>query len=236
MNILCITHAEFETPGVIENWGNQRGHEFTICRPYQGENCLADIDFDFLIVMGGPQSPTRIEKYPYLKDEIKLIQHAIQKDKIVLGFCLGSQLIGEALGGKTTQSPEKEIGVFPITLTEEGVRDPLMSEFPLKFPVIHWHNDMPGETENSVVLAYSEGCPRQIVRYDTFVYGFQCHMEITNSGIKAMIDACPGDFVSSRFTQNPQTLLQQSYDPINQAMVKILDRLIALKFSQTAQE
>lgn len=229
MDILCITHADFETPGVIENWGKQKGNKFTLCKPYQNENCLLHANFDFLIIMGGPQSPIKVEKYPYLKEEIMLIQRAIQENKIVLGLCLGAQLIGEALGGKTTRSPEKEIGVFPITLTEEGIHDPLLNKFPIKFPVIHWHNDMPGETENSVILAYSEGCPRQIIRYGDFVYGFQCHMEITKSGIEAMINACPRDFASSQFTQSPEALLQQDYEPINQAMVEVLDRLAALK-------
>lgn len=36
---------------------------------------------------------------------IQLIQHTIQKNKMVFGVCLGVELIGEALGGKTTRSP-----------------------------------------------------------------------------------------------------------------------------------
>lgn len=228
MDILCITHANFETPGVIEDWANQRKYQFTICKPYKGENCLAHTNFNFLIIMGGPQSPTELEKYPYLKDEIKLVQQAVQENKIALGFCLGAQIIGEALGGKTTKSPEKEIGVFPITLTTEGMNDPLTKDLPLKFPVIHWHNDMPGETKDSVILADSEGCPRQIIRYSNFVYGFQCHMEITKAGIETMIEACPEDFAPSRFTQTPSSLLQQDYESINQIMVQVLDRLLSL--------
>jgi len=231
MNILCITHADFETPGVIENWVDQLNYNFTVCKPYHGENCLLHTDFDFLIVMGGPQSPLKMEKYPYLKDEISLIKQAIEKDKIVLGICLGAQLIGEALGGTTVPSPEKEIGVFPITLTEAGIEDPLFSDFSLTFPVIHWHNDMPAKTENSVILAYSEGCPRQIMRYGRLVYGLQCHMEITQEGIEMMLSACPEDLAPSRFTQNEYDFLQQDYDSINQGMVKILDRLVALRVS-----
>src|SRR3990167_9502868 len=145
MNILCFTHADFETPSVIENWARDRGHNFTICRPYKGDTPFAHPNFDCLIIMGGPQSPREIEKDPYLKDEIQVIQQAIQDDKIVLGFCLGAQLIGEALGAKTERSPEKEIGVYPITLTNEGLGDPLLQGLSSQFPVIHWHNDMPGE-------------------------------------------------------------------------------------------
>src|SRR5260221_6067567 len=125
MHILCITHADFESPGAIEIWAKQFKYSFTVCRPYKSDNCLAH-SFDMLIVMGGPQSPLRINEYPYLKEEIALIQRTEQEDKIILGFCLGAQLIGEALGGKTSKSPEKEVGVFNITLTPEGKLDPLL--------------------------------------------------------------------------------------------------------------
>jgi GMP synthase (glutamine-hydrolysing) len=192
MNILCITHADFETPGVIETWANQNGYDFIVSRPYKGDRLPEHKKFDFLIVMGGPQSPLEIDKSPYLKDEMLLIKQAIEDDKRVLGFCLGAQLIGEALGANTTRSPEKEVGVFPITLTAEGIIDPLLQGLPTGFPVIHWHNDMPGETKDSAILAFSEGCPRQILKYGPKVYGFQCHLEITSEGIEDLLDACQG--------------------------------------------
>lgn len=236
MNILCITHADFETPGIIEDWAKERDHAFTICKPYQGENCLNAASFDFLIVMGGPQSPLEIEKDPYLKDEITLITQAVNEDKIVLGFCLGAQLIGEALGGKTERSPEKEVGGFPLFLTEEGSYDPILEGFSSSFPTIHWHNDMPGETKNSVILAYSKGCPRQILCYAPKVYGFQCHLEITKDGIQEMIKACPGDLKPSSFTQASDELLRNDYSSIHQYMMKILDRMMALKTSMNRDE
>src|SRR3990167_675330 len=112
-----------------------------------------------LILMGGPQSPLKIGEFPYLADEIDLIKTAFLQNKRILGFCLGAQLIGEALGAPTGRSPEKEVGVYPVTLTEEGKKDPLLTDLPDNFPVIHWHNDMPGLLEDSALLAYSEGCP-----------------------------------------------------------------------------
>jgi len=123
MNILCITHADFETPGVIETWVHQKKHNLTIVSPYKGDNLLNHKNFDLLILMGGPQSPLEFEKDPYLRNEIFLIKQAMKDDKFILGFCLGAQLLGEALGGKTMRSPEKEVGVFPITLTSEGLKD-----------------------------------------------------------------------------------------------------------------
>lgn len=234
MKILCLTHADFEGPGIIEAWAQQHQYDFKICRPYQGDNCLKPIDFDFLVIMGGPQSPISIDQSPYLKDEILLIQQAVAKNKIILGFCLGAQLIGEALGAKTSRSPFKEIGVFPINLTTSGKEDPLFLDFPSSFPVIHWHNDMPGETKESVLLASSEGCPKQILRYSPYIYGFQCHLEITKAGIQDLIEACHGDLKPSQFVQTTEELLKQNYSPINSFMIKILDRLVSLKYNREA--
>ena len=232
MNILCITHADFETPGVIEQWASDNNYNFKIERPYKGEQ-LSDVShFDFLIIMGGPQSPLKISEAPYLLSEIDLIKAAISKNKKVLGFCLGAQLIGEALGAKTVHSPEKEIGVYSITLTAEGANDPLLNDLPNTFPVIHWHNDMPGITEGSVVLASSLGCPHQIVRYKRNVYGFQCHLEITIDGIKTMIRAVPEDLKPSKFTQPEKDLLKQNYLSINNLMITLLDRFVQLEAFQ----
>jgi GMP synthase (glutamine-hydrolysing) len=223
VKILCIIHAEFEMPGVIPDWAKERKIEFVIAKPYLDVDCLQQ-PFDCLIVMGGPQSALAIEKDPFLKDEIKLIKQAIKHDKPILGFCLGAQLIGEALGAPTESCPEKEVGVFPIQLTAEGIRDPLLEGFPLLFNVVHWHNDMPGLPKGSVVLAKSEGCPRQIVRFSKKVYGFQCHLEITLKEIYRMTNACKSDLRPSQFTETKETLFMHDYEPINTMMWEILDR------------
>lgn len=227
IKIVCIVHADFETPGVIEEWARKAGHSFKIYSPYKGD-VLKNVDFDFFLIMGGPQSPRDLDKNPFLKDEITFIQKAIQANKRVLGFCLGAQLIGEALGAKTLQSPEKEIGVHDICLTEEGLMDLLFQGLPQVFPAIHWHNDMPGLTDTAVVLAHSQGCPRQIIRYSPKVYGFQCHLEITLEGIKTLMEAVPEDLKPSIFTQTPEGVLNHDYDSINQMMIHILDRYLSV--------
>jgi GMP synthase (glutamine-hydrolysing) len=228
MKTLCIQHVDFETPGVIEEWARHKNYPFQIIKPYQGD-ILPDIaEFDFIISMGGPQSPRDADHLAYLKAEINLLKKAVDSNKHVLGFCLGAQLIGEALGGKTLKSPEKEVGVYPITLTPEGQKDPLFHDFPSSFPVIHWHNDMPGSTQTSVLLASSEGCPIQAYRYAPRAYGLQFHMEITGKGIEDLIFHVPNDLSPSNFTQSKEDLLQNNYDAINQQMRVLLDRFVRL--------
>ena len=175
-----------------------------------------------------PKAQERQKRSGYLAEEIELIKQSLKADKKVLGFCLGAQLIGEALGAEVCKSPEKEIGVYPISLTDEGKKDPLLQTFSETFPVIHWHGDMTGLTKSAKVLAFSEGCPRQIVRYAPKAYGFQCHLEIALSGMKDLIQAVPEDLAHSKYTQTEQELISHNYAPIHAKLEKILDHFIAL--------
>jgi len=215
-------HAAFEKVGIIEDWARENDHVLMGTHPYEGEKIPSFDKFDLLIVMGGPQSPRENDKYPYLEDEISLIRQSIRADKKVIGFCLGAQLIGEALGATTLKSPEKEVGVYPITLTPEGRQDPIFYDFPSNFDVIHWHNDMPGLTEDTTLLASSPGCPHQAFRYKENVYGFQFHMEITQDLAWDMIKHCPNDLQPSVYTQTAEEFLKADFDAINKKMKQIL--------------
>jgi len=118
MRILFVTHADFEKPGYIQTWAKKNGHTTREVQTFKGEQLPSVSAFDFLVVMGGPQSPLEIEDAPYLYDEIELIKKAINENKYIIGVCLGAQLIGEALGAKTERSPHREIGAFPLELTD----------------------------------------------------------------------------------------------------------------------
>lgn len=229
MKILFVLHAAFEKPGCIETWASKKGHTIEKSSPYRGET-LPEIDkFDFLVVMGGPQSPLEIDKAPYLNDEIALIKKAIQQNKKIIGVCLGAQLIGEALGAKTERSPHREIGMHLVELLDDAKDDPVFSQFPKKFDVMHWHSDMPGIAENAVLLAKSEGCPRQAFRYGDRIYGFQCHFEFTKELISGMIDNCVADLVTpGKYISSVKELLEADCSQINSRMESVLNYLNGL--------
>nr|WP_218059264.1 hypothetical protein [Gilliamella apicola] len=148
MHIHFIIHEDFEAPGAYEQWAINNHHTITYSRVYLNEPLPNSIDdIDFLIVMGGPQSPSTTKQecaHFDSKAEQAIILSAIKAEKVVIGVCLGSQLIGEALGASYSNSPEKEIGKFPIMLTQIGKTNPLFTDFGSTLEVGHWHNDMPG--------------------------------------------------------------------------------------------
>ncbi|QWC65640.1 type 1 glutamine amidotransferase [Enterobacter mori] len=234
MHIHFIIHEHFEAPGAYEIWGKSRGCSLSYNRVYQDEPLPEELEStDMLIIMGGPQSPaTTLKECPWFdaQAEMRLIGRAIEAGKTVIGVCLGSQLIGEALGAAFSHSPEKEIGKFPVRLTDAGKTNPLFENFGGGLDVGHWHNDMPGLTPQAKVLAYSEGCPRQIVQYGERVYGFQCHMELTSEVVELLIEHSQNDLRRAgefRFVETAEKLRSHDYREMNQVLFSFLDKLTA---------
>jgi GMP synthase (glutamine-hydrolysing) len=234
MHLHFVIHESFEAPGAFETWASSREWTVSHSRVYLGEPLPASVDhIDLLVVMGGPQSPaTTKDECPYFDAaaEKELVSKAVAAGRVVVGVCLGAQLVGEALGAPYERSPHKEIGKFPITLTEEGRNNEKFVSFGSHLGVGHWHNDMPGLTPDCTVIAYSEGCPRQIVEYSKIVYGFQCHMEFTRSVIELLIASAENEFRASaqhKFVQTPDALRKNDYTEMNDRLYEFLDRLVA---------
>jgi len=239
MRVHFIVHESFEAPGAFETWATVRGHEITFSRVYAGEKLPEDAhDIDLLIVMGGPQDPSvTLDECPHFdaSAEQALIAAAVRQGKAVIGVCLGAQLIGEALGARFEHSPEKEIGKFPIVMTEKGAMSEMFSHFGHSLDVGHWHNDMPGLTPEAEIIAWSEGCPRQIVAYAELVYGFQCHMELTPSVVEQLIAHSGSDLRQAadfRFVQSADALRANDYSEMNMMLFIFLDKLEA-RYRQT---
>jgi GMP synthase (glutamine-hydrolysing) len=234
MHVHFVVHEAFEAPGAFEIWANARGYTVGYSRVYVQEALPESVkDMDLLIILGGPQNAeTTKEECPHFDAaaECLLISKCIAEKKAVVGVCLGAQLLGKALGALYDHSPETEIGMFPINLTSEGKTNEKFSHFGDRLNVGHWHSDMPGLTADSQIIAYSEGCPRQIVQYSDLVYGFQCHMEFTKDVIELLIAHTERDLAAMsdlRFVQVPEVLRANQYDGMNLKLFVFLDKLMS---------
>ncbi|MBV9468373.1 MAG: type 1 glutamine amidotransferase, partial [Abitibacteriaceae bacterium] len=141
MRIHSFQHVPFEGLASIEAWATSRGHTLSASKFYNSEPLPQIEEIDWLIVMGGPMNIYEENKYPWLVPEKHFIKQAIDRQKPVLGICLGAQLIADVLGAKVTRNPSVEIGWFPIQLTAAALNSPLFSFLPSQFPVLHWHGD-----------------------------------------------------------------------------------------------
>src|SRR5262249_24558200 len=52
-----------------------------------------------ILSLGGSESVTELDRYPYLHDEVALLRQAVDAAVPVLGICLGGQLLAHATGG-----------------------------------------------------------------------------------------------------------------------------------------
>ena len=234
MNIHFILHETFEVPGAYLKWAQDRGHNITSTKVYEEELLPETVEgIDFLIVMGGPQSPDEDRQaFPYYdpEAEIAFMQKAIAVDIYIVGVCLGAQLLSVAYGGKYEHSPEREIGVFLVTLTEAGLADEHIKGFGETLNTGHWHGDMPGLTDNAVVLATSQGCPRQIIRFSPKHYAFQAHLEFDPEAVDLLIAADGEDVLEEQsqnltFVQEPEAIRVYDYREMNAKLYAFLDSL-----------
>lgn len=241
LRVRFIIHEPFEAPGAYAQWAHAHGYAVSYTRLYAGDALPAGPEgIDLLIVMGGPQSPSTTQKEcPYFDAaaEERLMRACAAAGASVVGVCLGAQLLGEAYGAACTRSPEREIGLFPIELTPAGHDDPLLADLDDGLWVGHWHGDMPGVTAQAQVLATSEGCPRQIIRYADRVHGFQCHLEFTEDSIRDIVAASTDElarFGTRPYVQAAWQLLSNDYYPANEALFGFLDRLAAVTPAHSA--
>ena len=102
-----------------------------------------EVDWDALsledtyIILGGHMGSYDDKKFPYLQKEKQWLKKAINSNTKILGICLGSQLIADAMGGKAYLSEQIEFGFKDLNFIEE---DSLFDDFK-NSKVFSWHRD-----------------------------------------------------------------------------------------------
>lgn len=223
MRIHSLLHVAFEDIGSMAADLRTRGHSLSSTHWYRGDSAPALDSFDALIVMGGPMGIYDEALYPWLAAEKQLLKEAIAADKIVLGICLGAQLIADALGAKVTRNNHKEIGWLPLQIMAQAADHPIAKILAKAPEVFHWHGDTFALPAGAVWLARSEACAHQAFSYRDHVWGFQFHLETTPASAQALIAHCADDIDGSRYTQSAAQIMadKDKFVQINQAMSAI---------------
>ncbi|MBI5043845.1 MAG: type 1 glutamine amidotransferase [Nitrospirae bacterium] len=185
MKALILQNASHEGPGTIENYLKENKIPYTIVDLAKKGYKIPDAsDYNALIVMGGPMNVYETDEFPYLIEEEKIIKKAIEKNYLVLGICLGAQMMAKALGANVTKGKTKEIGWYDISLTEDGLEDKALGLLGEKVRVFQWHGDAFEIPSGAVRLANSELFANQAFRYGKRAYALQFHLEVTEDIIK----------------------------------------------------
>lgn len=180
---VAIRHLAFEDLGCFEPVLIGAGYRVRYCDV--GLDTLQAFEpaaAALLVVLGGPIGAYEDEKYPFIREEIDIIEQRLAAGQPTIGICLGAQLMARALGAEVYPGPEKEIGFTPIRLTEEG-RASCVTVFD-QTPVLHWHGDTFDLPQGAVRLASTPICANQAFAYGHNAIGFQFHPEAGAEGFE----------------------------------------------------
>ena len=188
MEILVLQHINIDDPGYIKDLMIKDGVNITTIELDEGEKIPNNLNFfDGMLCMGGPMDTWMEKDYPWLIEEKKKIkQFVVDLNKPYLGFCLGCQLLGEAIGGKVVKTNNPEIGMLDVNFLDEKKKDILFADFPQKITSLQWHSYEVQELEKNkdvTLIASSKETKYQIFRYKNNAYGIQFHIEIKDTTV-----------------------------------------------------
>jgi len=188
MEVIVLQHIKIEDPGYIKDLMIKDGVNLTTIELDEGEKIPSDLNrFDAMFCMGGPMDTYMEDQYPWLIDEKKKIKEfVVTLKKPYLGFCLGCQLLGEAIGGNVVKSNPSEIGIMDVNFSAEKNNDSLFSSFPNKIKSLQWHSYEVNNLQSNkdvVILASSPITKYQIFKYQNHAYGIQFHIEIKDTTV-----------------------------------------------------
>ncbi|MEM6482870.1 MAG: type 1 glutamine amidotransferase [Pseudomonadota bacterium] len=180
MHILVLQHERIEHPGIFRSFLKEDGHSWQAVELDEGEALPALDDFDALWVMGGPMDTWQEDAHPWLREEKQFIREAVRDRKIpYLGFCLGHQLLADALGGAVGPSETPEIGIMDVQLTSEGASNAIFQGLPVRFNCLQWHSaEVSSLPDGARVLASSSACAVQAMSWGEHAFSMQFHIEI----------------------------------------------------------
>ena len=227
MRLHYFQHVPFEGLGSIDPWARGMGYEITSTRLFAKDKFPDIDDLDWLVIMGGPMGIYDEDKYPWLLSEKNYIEKAVVQEKIVLGICLGAQLIADVLGAKIYPNKYKEIGWFPVQKAREIPQIRFVDFLPAQIDAFHWHGDTFDIPEGAIHIAKSKACENQGFIYDDHVVALQFHLETTEQSAKGLIDNCQDDIKEGPFIQSSVEILsdKKRFVRINLLMSKLLNHL-----------
>lgn len=146
---------------------------------------IAFSEYSGIILAGSPftvSEPSEAKSATELRVErelAELLDEVIARDVPFLGVCYGIGTIGAHQGARVDRTYGETSQAVRITLTPEGIIDPLFHELPAAFDAFVGHKEAISEVPSTItVLAGSATCPVQAFRVGRNVYATQFHPEL----------------------------------------------------------
>lgn len=173
---IAIRHVAFEDLGTLTPVLTASGYDVRYLDA--GVDDVRDLAAcDLAVILGGPIGAYEEDRYPFLIDEMRVIEARLAAGLPTLGICLGAQLMARALGARVYPGAQKEIGWSPLNLSAAGVNSPLGALGNPSLPVLHWHGDTFDLPTGAELLASTEITLNQAFAYGRHALALQFHIE-----------------------------------------------------------
>lgn len=150
--------------------------------------------YSALVLGGSPFTSTDVDRSETQirveKELARVLGVVIEKDLPFLGLCYGVGVLGLASGAVVDRTYSEPAGISHISLTPEGIADPVLSGVGPHFDAFVGHKEsttkLPAE---AVLLATSGPAPVQMYKLKNNIYATQFHPELDPDGLIGRIEA-----------------------------------------------
>lgn len=175
MRVLALVHGVYFGPGFFGDVVREEGHDLVEWEASLGSP--PDVGYDAVMCFGGRTHPDEESEKPWLTDELRLLEVALEAQTPLLGICLGAQLVSRAAGGRVFSIEEPERGWADVELTEAGKVDQLFLSWPERFRAFESHAYSWEPPPGAVELARNRHS--QAYRIGDHAWALQFHPEVT---------------------------------------------------------
>ena len=137
---LVFQHMNYDHPGRFLDFFSEDGIVPEMVRLWEGQKIPNLAPYDFLFVLGGAQDTWQEKEHTWMLEEKAAIREWVwDRAKPYFGVCLGHQLLCDALGGEVALAAEPEVGVYDVSLTQDGEAHGLFAGVESSNKVMQWH-------------------------------------------------------------------------------------------------
>lgn len=145
-------------------------------------------DYSGILLGGSSLNVSDTEKSPHQHrveaDLMRVVKQVVDADYPFFGMCYGVGTVTSYLGGTVDRTYGESVGGIEVTLTNEGVADPVTAGMPRSFHAFVGHKEASnGVPPRAALLATGEVCPVQMYRVGENVYVTQFHPELDASDL-----------------------------------------------------
>lgn len=183
-SIAILQHDPLQGPGFLQDCLRAQGWDTRVIRPAFGDPVpRRSREFAGLVVLGSDHSVH--DRLGWIVAERALLRDALACDVPVLGHCFGAQQLALAAGGRVHRNAWPNIGWSQVWVTPAG--RPLLGGA-RTVEVFNWHYDTFELPPGAQRTLYGTHCLNKGFTLGPHL-GFQCHLEVTEAGLRRWCDA-----------------------------------------------